>query len=483
MANSVKSPPGKVKVGVQSAQSSPLPVSNNRQSSLLRKGILWGGLISLSAAAASVLGIGMGFFMPLHRLHLSALVPENSPLKTATDPDKGALFPYRVSRPVNILVMGVDRVEATEDEPIVDEFRGRSDTLLLVRFDPREETLKLLSIPRDTRVLIPQVGYTKINDANVYGGPRLAADVVGENLGDIEIDRYVRVTTDTFKELIDLVGGVEVFVPTPMVYEDKTQQLFIDLPAGKQTLNGDQAEQFARFRHGSNGDIGRVQRQETLLKALQVKLSQPAMITKIPQVIQLLQSSVDSNLSMEEILALANFGRQLDRQQVQMVMLPGRFSSLEEFDGKSYWIMSNIRGRRVMQQYFDVVYDPDAVWMPERRSPEQLRIALQNATDDPEMVERVRRYLQAKDFLNVYEVSESPELLAETEIVVQQGDLAGAHYLKQSLGGGYVDASSTGDLGSDITLRIGEDADTWLEAAPIPTKELPYEAHLPIGAL
>jgi LCP family protein required for cell wall assembly len=434
--------------------------------------LLWGSVLSVTAAISAIAGVGIGFFSPVGSTLLNGLTSANpsSASSSASESSQAALFPYHFSRPVNILVMGIDRVEAPQDEPTVDIFSGRSDTMLLVRFDPRENTLKLLSIPRDTRVVIPDVGYTKINDANVYGGAKLAAQVINENIGEVSIDRYVRVTTNAFRELVDLVGGVEVFVPTPMVYEDKTQKLTINLDAGLQTLNGDQAEQFARFRHDSNGDIGRVQRQEILLKALQKRLSNPTLLTRIPQAIQLLQNSVDTNLSLEEILSLANFGRQLDRKEVQMVMLPGRFSQLEEFDGKSYWIMSHSGGRQIMRQYFDVV-DETAPWTSRHRSPESLTIALQNASDDPTAIERVKAYLRDKDFYNLYEIAESPQLLAETEIVVQQGDLDAAHYLQRSMGGGNVEASSTGDLGSDLTIRIGMDVDTWLTNLPITTSE------------
>ena len=479
MANSSESPSlqSPVAVKVRSHyRPAPVPPSKKRQPrssskkrlSPLGKGLLWGGLLSLTAITSAIAGVGVGFFSPLGSTLLQAFSPQNTATESS-EQSAGDLFPYHISRPVNILVMGIDRVEATKEEPIVDVFSGRSDTMLLVRFDPKENTLKLLSIPRDTRVVIPDVGYTKINDANVYGGPKLAARVINKNIGEVPIDRYVRVTTNAFRELVDLVGGIEVFVPTPMVYEDKTQKLNINLDAGLQTLNGEQAEQFARFRHDSNGDIGRVQRQEILLKALQKRLSNPTLLTRIPKAIQILQNSVDTNLSMEEILSLANFGRQLERKEVQMVMLPGRFGGLEEFDGKSYWVMSHSGGKQIMRKYFDVVYESDSWTTSEQRSPERLSIALQNASDDPTAIERVKKYLRAKEYYNIYEISESPQLLAETEIVVQQGDLDATHYLQRSLGGGHVEASSTGDLGSDLTIRIGVDVNQWLTNLPINT--------------
>ncbi|WP_246844276.1 LCP family protein, partial [Hydrocoleum sp. CS-953] len=89
--------------------------------------------------------------------------------------------------------MGIDQVPGVaEDSP--DVFEGRSDTLLLVRANPTNKTVSLLSVPRDTQVRIPGIGLAKINEANVYGGPKLAENVLENTLNDIEIDRYVRVS-------------------------------------------------------------------------------------------------------------------------------------------------------------------------------------------------------------------------------------------------------------------------------------------------
>ncbi|MFM7192126.1 MAG: LCP family protein, partial [Microcystaceae cyanobacterium] len=208
-----------------------------------------------------------------------------------------------------------------------------------------------------------------------------------------------------------------------------------------------------------------VQRQEILLKALQKRLNNPALIAPIPQALQILRQSIDTNLTMEEFLALANFGRQLDRQQVQMVMLPGRFGQKEEFDGRSYWVM-NRRGRdRVMEQYFGIRPDAELA-SPSPETPnelERLTIALQNATDDPQLLDSFKKYLRQQNFRNVYTTDDSPQLLGETEIVAQQGDLKAAKDLKGFLGIGQVEASSTGDLASEITIRLGTDIATFLE--------------------
>ncbi|MGB5592919.1 MAG: LCP family protein [Crocosphaera sp.] len=429
----------------------------------LLRGILWGMTFGCTAVLSATVGATITLFSPLSENILPLTKQITTPWTTASEEEAtpqtnssvtdNTLLQYRLSRPVNLLVLGIDRVLDTPPGSL-EGFGGRSDTILLLRFDPADNSVKMLSVPRDSRVNIPGVGYTKVNDANVHGGPGLTARVLSKTLNDVPIDRYIRVTTDAFTELVDLVGGVEVFVPHPMQYEDKTQKLKIDLEAGRQILNGEQAEHFARFRKDDYGDIGRVQRQQILLKALRQRVTNPTIVPRIPQAIGLLEKHIDTNLTWEEMLALVNFGRQIDREQVKMVMLPGRFSQEEEFDNRSYWVMSETGRDKVMQEYFGM----NPQWQsPRRRSPNRVRIALQNATDDPGLANQFREYLAKQNFHNVYTIADAPQLLRETEIVVQQGDFEAANYLQTALGMGRVEASSTGDLDSQITLRIGLD--------------------------
>jgi LCP family protein required for cell wall assembly len=351
--------------------------------------------------------------------------------------------------------MGIDRVlDAPAGSRQV--FNGRSDTMLLLRFEPESHSLRLLSIPRDSRVEIPGAGYHKINDANIYGGAPLAVRVVSKTLNDVPIDRYLRVTTDSFKQLVDLVGGVEVFVPYTMSYQDVTQKLNINLQAGQQTLNGEQAEQFARFRKDGYGDIGRVQRQQVLLKALQQRLYNPAILLRLPQALEIAQKNIDTNLSWEEMLTLAYFAQGVQRENIQMVMLPGRFSQPQEYN-TSFWLISRAGSDRVMQQYFGVGTEEklDA-------SSRQLRIGIQNATGDPAIAHRFQQYLAERKYRHAYLLPDSPQQLQETEIVVQKGDLPAATNLKALLQLGRVDSSSTGDLDSDLTVRLGWDVEKLL---------------------
>ena len=401
------------------------------------------------AALSTAIGVTAAMLLPLPTGIASSQKGANSAERNLWQSG----FQYQVGRPVNILVMGIDRVPGAKPGS-KELFDGRSDTMLLLRADPTDESVKLLSVPRDTQVNIPNIGVTKINDANVRGGAALAATTVSSVLNGIAIDRYVRVDTEAFRELVDLLGGVEVYVPEAMSYVDKTQKLTINLTAGLQTLNGDQAEQFARFRHDAYGDIGRVQRQQTLLKALLKRVTNPTVIPRLPGLVSAMQKYIDTNLSLEEMLALTGEGRKLSKGNFKMVMLPGRFSTPTEFNA-SYWIM-NPEGRdRVMKQYFNL--DPTVATTDQGRSASDLRIAIQNASSKPDAANQLRRYLLKRGFANVYVAADWSEKQSQTQIIAQQGDLSNADRLKGLLGIGQVEADSTGDLESDLTIRVGDD--------------------------
>ncbi|MBF2080487.1 MAG: LCP family protein [Synechococcales cyanobacterium T60_A2020_003] len=436
-------------------------ISKPETSAGFGKAFLWSTALLATAGISAIVGAGIMMFAPLS----AAVTPEQQDDFSIVDLWRQGVR-YPITRPVNILVMGIDhdleseRAQAqttgvqTESGRLEDGiFSGRSDTMLLVQVDPEAKSVNVLSIPRDTQVDIANMGLTKINHANALGGPALAADVVSDTLNGITIDRYVRVNTEAFRELVDLLGGVEVNVPYEMRYVDQTQGLDINLQPGLQLLNGNQAEQFARFRSDGYGDIGRVQRQQQLLRALRDRVTSPTVIPKIPQAIQLIREHIDTNLSIEEILALADFATKLEQDDFRMVMLPGRFSGADEFLA-SYWILDPEGRDQVMQDYFHQETSTNTAM---QRSLRSLRIAVQNASGEPQLAGQVADYLLAQGFSNVYVVQDSPSLQSQTQIIVQWGDLQGAARLEDILGVGQVIPASTGDLGADLTIRVGGD--------------------------
>ncbi len=356
---------------------------------------------------------------------------------------------YQIAHPVNILVLGIDPVGSKNDVSPSD-MTASSDTILLVRFNPNSQLIKVLSIPRSSMVVLPEIGLEKISLANARGAA-MATRVVSKSLNNVPIDRYLRLRTDGLRELVNALGGVEVFVPKSMSYRDATQKLAIELESGWQTLNGDQAQQFARFQDGKNGDLERVQRQQLLIKALKNRLTNPAIIARLPLIISIVQNYVDTNLSPEEMLTLANFGAKLDAQNLQMVLLPGNLSSLS-LDPSSYWLDPGGQDR-VMSEYFGA----KVLSTPKARSLSSMKIAVQNASGQPSLSRQVVSSLKAQGLANVYTSSDWLDPLPQTEIVVQRGDLKAATELQKVLGFGKVEVAATGDIDSYLTLRLGKD--------------------------
>ncbi len=383
-------------------------------------------------------------------------------VKKTSDSESTLLSPltYNLARPVNILVMGTDPVLNIPENPGA-LLQSRSDTLLLVRFDQSAESIHVLSIPRDTQVEIPGVGLGKINEAHYWGGVESAIEVVQKTLNQVPIDRYIRVSSGAFQELVDLLGGVDIFIPQSMSYTDQTQQFNINLSPGWQTLNGTQAEQFARFRSDGQGDMGRIQRQQLLLEAIQKRLKHPSLLPRLPQMIRVMQKYVETNLSFDELLTLGNLSLNLDQNQVKMVILPGEGSDLER-DSTSYWYVDEWERDRILHQYFQqhsnrYLLDSLESDFQDPDFPFNLKIAIQNASGSPQAGEQVLDYLASQGFYNVYLVSDWLDRQRHTQIIVQQGDLKSAEFLQNLLEIGTIKSISTGEMSSELTLRIGKD--------------------------
>ncbi|MGY4589719.1 polyisoprenyl-teichoic acid--peptidoglycan teichoic acid transferase [Thermostichus sp. MS-CIW-40] len=412
----------------------------------IRQGILW-LLLGFTAVLAGSAGALLAVMLPRQVIPTSLTPAEQEAFR----PD--ALRAAALDRSLHILILGTDNPDPTLPLPTErDRFHTRSDTILLARFDPQARRITVLSIPRDTRVRLPGFGVTKINAANLAGGPALTAQVVSHLMGGIPIDRYIRLNTDALEELIDAVGGLEIYVPEPMQYADHTQQLFIHLEPGWQRLNGEQAHHFARFRrdHLGLGDIGRVQRQQELLRALSRELLSPAVWPRIPKILQVIRTNLDTNLTWEEVLSLAKFVLTSGGDRIDLVLLPGRFSQPGEFS-TSYWLPDPAGIRRVAVSHFGL--EAEVARIP----PHRLRIAVQNATGEPGMARRMVQELVRQGYVHAFAVEDSTQVLQQTEILAQSGDREGAKQIRAAIGLGEVRVESTGVLNSDVTIRIGQD--------------------------
>ena len=357
---------------------------------------------------------------------------------------------YQLTRPMNILVLGINPVPGSVDGS-PESFSGKSDTMLLIRLNPSDKSLRVLSIPKDTMTAIPEKGLNKVSDANPQGGSVLAARVVSRTLNNAPIDRYIRISTSGLRQLVDELGGVEVYVAKPIVYEDNSGRQ-INLVKGWQTLNGEQAEIFARVHQPGLGDLPRVQRQQALLVGLRNRLNSPTVIPKLPLLARAMRKYFDTNLKVEEAMALVNFGLNLERDNFQMTILPGTFSRFSK-DPNSYWL--NLTGQtNLLNDYAGVnIAGPK----PDVRPLPTLKIAIQNASGQPQKTQKLINYLKHKGLTKVYTVTDSTDPQGETKIIAQKGNPQAGHELQKVLGLGQVQVSAIGDLESDLTIRIGKD--------------------------
>ncbi|MEC4803210.1 MAG: LCP family protein [Jaaginema sp. PMC 1079.18] len=441
------------------------PTTRQKQRSRQKKrrwALIWLGLTAVATLSASA-GALLAFSLSSTPLRQANLSPEEAAIFEDDAIATQNLKLPALTRPVHILVIGTKVTLSDLDEKpaynpgydaLVNSLDGLADTLLLLRFDPGTDRLTILSIPRDTRTLIENYGVNKINAANHYGGPALTAKTVSNLLEDVQIDRYVRVNVQAIEKLIDAIGGVEVYVPRDMKYTDHSQHLYIDLKQGQQTLNGDQALQFLRFRKDEYGDIGRVQRQQMLLRAMIEQALKPSIVVRTPKILKVIQENLDTNLSVEELAALAGFASQTERSQVEMMLLPGEFNGTGRQD-ISYWIPHPNAIETMMAQHFDHGYST-----VESKSPAYTSIAIQDSTEDPGAAANLKEALREAGYPNVYIDQHWTEPLETTRIVAQQGDRATAENVKIALGFGEVRVESTGVLNSDITIKLGQD---WLD--------------------
>ncbi|MGI8501152.1 MAG: LCP family protein [Hassallia sp.] len=421
------------------------------------------GIAMVSATAGALLAVSLTS-TPLMQASLS---PQEAAVFDSDRISGQGLRFSQLTRPVNILVMGMsvlppDTQNAPAEAknlrylPQVNSFDGLSDVMLLIKFDPEKKKLVMLSVPRDTRTEIEGYGIKKINSANTHGGPALTAKTVSNLLDGVGIDRYMRINVLGVGKLIDALGGVTVYVPKDMKYQDDSQHLYINLKAGKQHLNGDQALQLLRFRHDENGDIGRIQRQQMVMRALMDQSLNPTTLAQLPKVLDVVKEHIDTNLSVEELLALVGYGARTNRSNMQMLMVPGRFSEKNEFDA-SYWLPNRDRIAAMMAENFDV----DAPHEQQSTDPGSLRIAIQDSTGgDRSKIRPLIRSLEKAGYRNVYLSKPWGEPLEVTHIVAQQGDGNSAESIRNSLGFGEVRVESTGNLGSDVTIQLGKD---WLQ--------------------
>ena len=203
---------------------------------------------------------------------------------------------------MSVLFIGVDD---SENRNFGDS--TRSDALILATFNKKDKSVKLLSIPRDSYVYVPEKDRnTKINHAYAYGGARTTVETVEELMG-FDIDYYVRMNFYAFIDIVDALGGIEVDVPYELREKDSTDKNdAIYLKEGLQTVDGEEALAFARTRHMDN-DIERGKRQQQVMEAVIDKAASISSFTKFADLIDAIGNNMKTNLTFSQMKSLLAF--------------------------------------------------------------------------------------------------------------------------------------------------------------------------------
>ncbi len=420
----------------------PTPKSPRRRHALLL-GLLalllvgvWTGIatghLSLSSAIA-LAPDALGFASP-------------EPEPSATPGPVAPSFMPTLDRPMTLLVMGTDAV-GSDGRASLD---GNTDTMLLFRLDPRENRIRVVSIPRDTRTYIPGRSTFKINAANSWGGPELSARTVSELL-DVPVDRYFLVSLQGLIAAVDALGGVEADVPKRLVYYDRAGGLAINLRPGRQKLDGKDVEALLRFRHDDQGDVGRVQRQQGFILELVPQLLQPSHLLKLPVLLGILRNNAATDLSPYEMLQIAGWLRSLGSSaDLQLTVLPGKSGTI---DGGWFWLPEPRRIDSFLAAYYGKT--PASVADGEAPSVTVMRPA--GLTTDA--WKATLTDLQAAGY-RVHEEAPRP-MAAQTQVISQRGNPEGAQRLVETLGSGHILVAGVGDMRTDYTIHLGAD---WLAA-------------------
>lgn len=252
-----------------------------------------------------------------------------------TEPEEVEYPTWDGNSRINILFVGF-----RGGDPIKGDCPFCTDTLILLTVDPSTKTAGMLSIPRDLWVNIPGFGYSRINTAWTLGrgsklpggGPGLTMKTISQVIG-VPIDYYVQVDFDTFVDLINLLGGVDVYneetiVLDPMAHGKDFPKVRITC-CGIRHLDGRTALAYSRCRHieqgCEDGDIGRARRQQKVIFGIREKVLDPKTFPKLlehaPELYNTFSAGIHTNMSLEDAVKLAVLARDISQNDIHNAVI------------------------------------------------------------------------------------------------------------------------------------------------------------------
>ncbi|HQD29846.1 LCP family protein [Acetivibrio saccincola] len=245
---------------------------------------------------------------------------------------------------INLLLMGLDESEK------------RADGIMLVNFHPESGKVNILSITRDIMVKSDSGRIYKINALIGLGGEAEIIEKV-EKLTTMPVHYYLTVNFKGFREIIDLLGGVEIDVPFDMKYDDPYQNLHISLNKGRQILDGEKAEQYLRYRKGNktgegyeDGDLGRIKAQQQFLKEFIKQKLKLKYLFKADDIFFVIKDNVTTNIEIGDVNYYIDCIKKIDVNKVDFYTLPGH---PEYIDNQYYYIYDEEKTKEMINNNFN----------------------------------------------------------------------------------------------------------------------------------
>lgn len=248
------------------------------------------------------------------------------------------------SEKCNILILGTDKAGAL------------TDVMMLAQIDPINDRVTVMSIPRDTRVKY-RGSWMKINQVHSLGLKKGESDGIEasilavKELTGVPIHHFVKVNFNAFRECIDELGGVDFNVPQRMLYKDPYQDLYIDLQAGMQHLDGDKSEQLVRFRRYKNGDIDRIKVQQDFLHALADQQLKITNVGKIDNLYRIVAKDMETSMTIDDAVQVMKQILSIGKDKIETITLP---NTPQYIGGASYVIPVKEEIAKVCAEKFGV---------------------------------------------------------------------------------------------------------------------------------
>jgi LCP family protein required for cell wall assembly len=321
----------------------------------------------------------------------------------------------------------------------------RTDTMMVLTLDPVTKTGGVLSIPRDLWVPIADdYGVERINAAHAFGerddypggGPALAAKTVENNLG-VRIHYYVRVDFNAFVELVNRVGGIDIYVEE-RIHDQKYPSHDpadpygydpLHIEKGQHHFDGEMALKYARTRSTAGSDFDRADRQQKVLKAVFEKVTRldmlPTLIAQAPQMWRTLQGSVETNLKLDQIIALARLASQVDIDDVRFSAIDQRYTvPYVTEDGAQVLILLRDKMRELRDEIFtaeEPAAEEEGIDASSQLEKEAATVEVLNGTLTAGLAADVTERLQQED-LNVTHTGNADRQDVEESLVIAHTD-------------------------------------------------------------